>query len=219
MTKDTIMVMCAHSDDQIIGPGGTLTKYAKQGKRIITVIFSYGELSMPHIKKEIAIKTRVDEAKAADKIIKGDGVFFLGLTEVNFKEQLAEKKIHEKVWNLIKKYKPSKIFIHSFDDPHPNHREVYKIVTKILDNMNYKHEVYTYDVWNPFNFRKRHYPKLYVDTTKTFKTKLRAIGCFESQFTVATFLNYWPIIVMYIKNKIHGLHIKAKYAEKFFKIQ
>ena len=82
MTKDTIMVMCAHSDDQIIGPGGTLTKYAKQGKIIITVIFSYGELSMPHIKKEIAIKTRVDEAKAAETIKKHNGDLAAAIMEL-----------------------------------------------------------------------------------------------------------------------------------------
>ena len=217
--KDTIMVLCAHSDDQIFGPGATLVKYAQQGKNIITIIFSYGELSMPHFKKEIAIKTRVDEAKKADKIIKGHGVFFLGLTEANFSKQLKEKQVSQKIINLIHKHKPNKIFTHSYDDPHPNHREVYKLVMQTLHQINYKGEVYAFDVWNPFNFRKRSLPKLYVDVSKTFKTKLKAIGCFESQLSITTFLNYWPLIVMYVKSWIFGFHNNCRYAERFFKVK
>ncbi len=219
MTKDTIMVMCAHSDDQILGPGGTLAKYAKQGKRIITVIFSYGQLSMPHIKEEIAIKIRVNEAKEADKVIKGHGVYFLGLSDVNFANQIKEKNIPKKIIDIINKHKPTQIFTHSFDDPHPGHRDVYKTVVDVLDKLNYKVGLYTFDVWNPFNFRKRSLPKLYVDITKTFKTKLRALGCFESQFSVSTFLNYWPFIVMYVKAWVYGLYIDEKYAERFFKVR
>tara|TARA_Y100000031_G_scaffold114002_1_gene125990 strand:+ start:375 stop:1034 length:660 start_codon:yes stop_codon:yes gene_type:complete len=219
MTKQTILVLCAHSDDQIFGPGATLAKYAKQGKRIITVIFSYGEFSMPHIKKEIAIKTRVDEAKKADKIIGGSGVFFLGLDELNLTKDAYSKNIPKKLIEFIKKYKPGKIFTHSFDDPHPNHREVYKLVDQVLDRINYQEELYTFDVWNPFNFRKRHYPKLYVDVTKTFKTKLRAVGCFESQLSLTTFFNYFPLIMMYIKALINGFRIDGKYAERFLKIK
>lgn len=215
--KDTIMVMCAHSDDEILGPGATLAKYAQQGKKIITVIFSYGALSMPHFKKEIAVKTRVDEAKAADKIIKGSGVLFLGLSETKLKEELIEK--HQTIINLIQKYQPSKIFTHSIDDPHPNHRAVYRAVIKALDKLEFQPEVYTFDVWNPINFRKRSYPKLYVDVSGTFNTKLRALACFESQFSVIGFMNFLPWIIMYIKALIYGIKINSKYAERFFKIK
>ncbi len=219
MTSNTIMVFCAHSDDQIFGPGATLAKYAKQGKKIVTIIFSYGELSMPHIKKEVAIKTRVDEAKAADDIIKGYKVMFLGLSEKNFSKQIIEKDTHKKITNLIQKYRPSKIFTHSFDDFHPNHRKVYHTVIESLDKTNYKAELYTFDVWNPFNIRKRHYPKMYVDVSDVFKIKLRAIGCFESQLNLAAFFNYWPLFIMYAKAFLYGIHIDVKYAERFFKLR
>lgn len=43
---ERILVIVAHSDDQMLGPGGTLVKYAKEGKEIHTVIFSYGALKI-----------------------------------------------------------------------------------------------------------------------------------------------------------------------------
>lgn len=215
----TILVLCAHSDDHILGPGATLAKYAKQGKRIVTIIFSYGQLAMPHIQEKIAIRTRVEEAKAADKIINGHKVLFFGIPEKGFAKHIKEKKISKKIIELIKKYKPEKIFTHSFDDPHPGHRDVYKTTMEALDKINYKGDVYAFDVWNPLNFRKRNYPKLYVNVDKTFKTKVKAIGCFESQFTFTTFLNFLPLITMYVKALVHGFRIGGKYAERFFKLQ
>ena len=78
MGKDDILVFCAHSDGKILGPGGTLAKYAKEGKKVRSIIFSYGEYSQPHLKKEIIINRRIKEAEEADKAIKGKGVQFLG---------------------------------------------------------------------------------------------------------------------------------------------
>ncbi len=69
MSKDTILVVCAHNDDQLFGAGGTLAKYVKEGKRVVVVIFSYGELSHPWLKKDSIQKTRLDECEESDKII------------------------------------------------------------------------------------------------------------------------------------------------------
>ena len=61
--KKSILVFCAHSDDEIFGPGATLAKYSRQGKKVYTVIFSYGESALAWLKPEVAIKTRIEEAK------------------------------------------------------------------------------------------------------------------------------------------------------------
>jgi LmbE family N-acetylglucosaminyl deacetylase len=48
--KGTVLVIVAHNDDHIIGAGGTLAKYAQEGKKVRTIIMSYGESSHPHLK-------------------------------------------------------------------------------------------------------------------------------------------------------------------------
>ncbi|MFA4887817.1 MAG: PIG-L family deacetylase, partial [Candidatus Nanoarchaeia archaeon] len=42
MDKETILVFAAHPDDEIIGVGGTIAKYAQEGKDVIVTIFSDG---------------------------------------------------------------------------------------------------------------------------------------------------------------------------------
>ena len=106
--KESVFVICAHSDDQILGPGGTLAKYAKEGKEIFTIIFSYGETSHFWLKKKVSAEIRVKEAQNADKVIGGSGVVFFGLKEGKFFEEVKNKDIKDKVKKLLKEKKSSR---------------------------------------------------------------------------------------------------------------
>lgn len=212
---ESIIVFCAHNDDHLIGAGGTLAKYAKQGKNISVIIFSYGEGSHFWLKKKVTIEMRVNESKKADKLIGIKNVVFLGLKEYNFIEEVKKKKLNNKLIKLIKKNKPSKIFTHSIDDPHPDHRAVYKIITNIANKLNYKGELYSFEIWNPINLRKREKPKLVVDTSKTFYKKIKAIKTHKSQ-KISIISLLWNI---YRKDFFNGLSNNCKYAEVFYKVR
>ncbi|MGV8150146.1 MAG: PIG-L deacetylase family protein [Candidatus Woesearchaeota archaeon] len=212
---NSIMIICAHSDDQIFGPGGTIAKYAKEGKKIYTVIFSYGHISAPLLKKEIITSARVKEAKDVDKYIGGDGVIFLGIDENKFAEQFAQKKMYPKLKKLILDRRPSRIFTHSHDDPHPDHRALNKLVLETLDRMKYKSDVYVFDIWTFFNTKKQHHPKIVVDISSTFNIKIKALKMFESQKVALTTL-LWSV---YTKAWILGKRNGMKYAEAFYKIR
>lgn len=212
---ESIMVICAHSDDQIFGPGGTIAKYAKEGKKVFTIIFSYGHISSPLMKKEIIASARVKEAQDVDKFIGGSGVIFLGIDENKFVEQFNQKKMHPKLKKLILEHKPSRIFTHSHDDPHPDHRALNKLLMDTLDKMKYKCDVYIFDIWTLFNTKKQHHPKIVVDISNTFSIKVRALKMFESQKVALTTL-LWSV---YSKAWLLGKQNGMKYAEAFYKIR
>jgi len=212
---NSVLVICAHSDDQIFGPGGTVAKYAKEGKKVHTIIFSYGELSLPLQKKEYTIKARVKEAKDVDKYLGGHGVTFLGLEESKFSEQFIKKKMYPKLKRLILEYNPSIIFTHSVDDPMPDHRALHKLILETVDRMRYKCDVYMFDVWNLFNFKKRHYVKIVVDISDTFNMKIKALRMFTSQRN-SLILLMWSV---YLRAWHSGRDIKVRRAETFYKIR
>ncbi len=130
-------------------------------------------------------------------------------------EETENKKIKTRLKKLIKEKKPIKIFTHSVDDAHDDHRVVYKIVTELTDEINYKGELLSFDIWHIIDFKKREKPKLYVDITDTFKTKMKALHCFSSQRLVMLL----PYINVYITAFINGLKNDCKHAEKFYKIK
>ena len=213
---ESVLFLCAHNDDQLIGAGGTIAKYAKEGKKIVTVIFSFGESSNLLEQDIHTRKTRVLESKRAAKLLGEEELYYLALKEGNFKHEIEERNILEKIENIIKRIKPSKIFTHSIDDPHPDHRAVYYFTLDLLEKMNYKCDLYSFNIWNYFiNFRKRDQPKLVVDITDTFKTKIDAFKKHKSQWVTKLthiFSIYYQAITIGFQNQI-------KYAEIFYKIK
>lgn len=212
---NTVLVICAHNDDSIVGAGGTLAKYARENKKIRTVVFSYGELINFAIKKELAIKRRVNESFDSDKVIGGGGITYLGITEGRFEEQSRRLDLKEKLRKIIKKEKPEKIFTHSVNDPHRDHKIVYKIILDLIKEKAIKCDVYSFDVWNIINIFQRDKPKLVVDITDTFKKKIQAIRLHRSQdlFVVKPF-----ILKLFLKDLTNGFNNNCRFAEVFNKI-
>ncbi len=208
-----ILVLCAHNDDQVVGVGGTLAKYAKEGKKFKTIVFSYGEKSHPHLKSGVISKIRQREGAKSDRLLKGSGIKYLGLKDFTLKKELANPEVKEKIAEIIQKEKPKKIFTHSPSDSHPDHKAVYNLVKELIQKKKIKCEVYSFDVWTIFN-PKRGQPKLIVDVSKTFEKKLEAIFTHKSQKNILITI----ILNTCLKAIINGWIYKYKYAEVFNKI-
>lgn len=213
--KDIILTFCAHNDDHLLGAGGTLAKYAKEGKIFKTYVFSFGESSHPWLKRNETAKMRVKEAQKAEKILGGEDLRFFGIKEGEFGDRFKTFRFRRKLKKIILDNNPSKIFTHSLDDPHPDHRAVYNAVMQVADDINYKGDIYSFNIWNPINVRKRDKPKMVVDISASFEKKLQAFKVHESQkMTLITL--WWDI---YRRDRWNGLVNRCKYAEIFYKVR
>jgi hypothetical protein len=97
----------------------------------------------------------------------------------------------------------------------PDHRTLNKLLLETIDRMRYKCDVYMFDVWTIFNFKKRHYVKIVVDISETFRMKIKALRMFESQKR-SLFILMWSV---YLRAWHSGRDIKVKHAETFYKIR
>lgn len=221
-----IVVFCAHSDDEAVGIGGTLLKFIDEGYNIIKVVFSYGESSQPHFKKDVIIKKRLRETKKASKFLGIKEDIFLGLSDTNlseiFKSFFVKKKgkvalsVNKKMIRQIKKiiqmYDPVKIFIPEANDPHPDHQIVNKTILKIVDKMKKKYSVYEFEVWN---LKKEEKFEIYYDITPYFDKKIKYMKMFVSQWQYMFAL--W--IPVWFRSRKYGLKINVKFAEKVYRIR
>ena len=208
---DTILIFCAHSDDEVIGMGGTIAKLTEEGKRVITIIFTYGEKSTPHLKEEVTLKQRLIETKTVDKLLKKKSIF-LGLKEANLEKQIHELKIKEKIKILIKKFNPKQIYTLSSTDPHKDHRLVNKVIMEVVEELDYKQDLLIFEVWNVVN---EPHPRIYSDISPYFKIKLEALKLFKSQRHYI-----YPLwLSVYFKARLNGFKNKNKYSEMFYKLR
>ncbi len=206
----TIIIFCAHSDDEAVGMGGTIYKLLNEYK-IIKIVFSYGELSHPHLQKKVTAKKRVEETKKLSNKL-GIETLFLGLSDSKLQKEVESKNIKEKIKDLIIKYKPCKIYMPTETDLHKDHRIVNKTVKKAIKEIKYNTELYSFEVWNVANENQ---PRLYVDITPYWKRKINMIKEFKSQHH---FL-YPLLIPVFLRSIYYGKKINVKYAEKFYKLK
>jgi len=210
----TILIFCAHSDDEAIGMGGTIAKYVHEKKKVIKVVLSSGEKSSPHLQEEFVKKTRHKETdKASDFIGIYDNIN-LGLKDADLKNEIKKPFVEKRIKELIMLNRPEKIFVTSPKDPHPagDHQAVNRVVLKVVDSLKRHYPVYAYEVWN---FVNETHPRIYVDITGYMDKKLKYIKMFKSQW-VYMFSLYVPA---WIRALHYGRLNNCKFAERFYKIR
>jgi len=216
--KGNVILFSAHSDDQVVGAGGTMMKLKADSYQIYNVVMSSGEKSHPWIKAEYIVKLREDEATEAGSLLGCKKTIFLHLQENKFLENKEAMLMEMK--SLIEELKPVKIYTHIQDDPHPDHSATNKLVLEAvnkLEDQKLKDElhIYAFDVWNPLNLRGRDLPRVYIDISEYFDKKINIFKMFRSQ-KAAIFTLLWSL---YLRAIVHGNHIGARYAERFYKIK
>lgn len=205
----TIAVVVAHPDDEVIGAGGTIAKYAKE-EEVYTIIVSNGDDSTLLVKPDILANKRKEESEKAAKILKNK-VIFMGISDSKFIDELDKKQ--QKLKNLLMELKPKKIFTHCLEDPHPHHRKL----VRTIESFNLDSEIYTFTISNPFRILDRNQPRLYIDTSDTVILKRRAIHCFRSQWYLNG-LGWYLYPLSCFKDTLNGLKAKTRYAEVFYKL-
>ena len=210
-----IAVFCANPDDEVLGMGGTMAKYSAEGSKVLIVVFSYGESSHPLMKPQITRETRKNESMKAAQLLGCKRLIFLGLKDGFLPKDVHEKGADKIVQRIVRFWNPDSIFTHSMDDPLPDHRAVYSTVIRAAEQMKYKGNVFSFDIWNPVNIMTMRLPKLFVDISHTFSKKIKALGIFKSQKISMSAL-LWSV---YARDFLNGIRIRKRFAERFYKVR
>ena len=124
MSKN-ILVLSPHADDEILGCGGFIAKYSKQGYSIYVVILTNANKGAPEIYSAKQIQKIRDEAKKANVLIGTKKLFFENLPGLNLNNYPFYKII-----NIINSYinniSPEIILIPSIYDIHEDHKIIFK---------------------------------------------------------------------------------------------
>ena len=182
--KIDILAIGAHPDDVELGCSGTIAKEISNNKKVGILDLTKGELGTRG-----SAEIREKEANEAAKIL---NVAFR--ENLNFKDGFFKNdEEHQlKLIQAIRKYKPDIILCNAIDDRHIDHPRAAKLVIDSCFLSGLKKIVTTYDnkeqePWRPVNIF--HYiqwkslkPDFVVDISNQFKTKIKAVKAFKSQF-------------------------------------
>ena len=205
-----VLFFVAHPDDEVLGCGGTIALYNSKGYNTKVIIFTNGENSNLIKNSEKLSKLRQKESIKALNILGTNDVEFLNLPDNTLKKELTNEKLIEKLKLKIKTYNPEIVFTHSDDDYHPAHRNIGKLIKKII---NKKIRIYTFYIGIPFKATKKNNPKLIIDISKFKNLKKTALKEYKSQkFNFNYFRN-----LSELKDFVYGLYNNKRNVEVFYK--
>lgn len=179
LNPEKTIFLSPHPDDETLGCGGLIADLAKLHWDLKIISITNGEAAYPNI-SDLA-KIRIVELKKSIKI--------LGLSEKNLIGlNLKDGKICEDSacleTSLIQYLSPNcNLFAPWRKDYHPDHEIVGKIATKLANQLNIK--LFYYFIWSWHFLEKAKISNLkmkkYFLHQNTFKIKMRAITCYQSQ--------------------------------------
>ena len=206
--KQRILVIASHPDDEVFGVGGTIVKHIKIGDEVYVVIATDGVLSKCYGKNKFEIvKKRKEICLEVAKLLGVKEVLFFNLPDAKL-DTVPQLKLNKLLEDVIAKIKPYRVYTHSFNDLHKDHRVVFES-TMIATRKNVP-EVYCYEVLSSTSGFK---PNVYVDISNELKYKLKALSYYRN--TVEKFP--FPISLDAVTTfaKFRGIESNLNVAEAF----
>lgn len=208
-----VLVFAPHNDDEVLGVGGTIAKYAKQGHEVfVCEVTSWLE----NMESTLALR---EEAIKAHDILGVKDTIFLALPVVQLKETPTRVK-NKKFLDVVREIKPEIAFIPHIGDMHVDHGETAMaamVALRPLENPQLK-AIYTYETlseteWNIPNTVNGFIPNVWSDISETFDQKIEAMKCFQSQ--LHDFPHPRSLEAIEALAKLRGSTIGVRYAEAF----
>ncbi|WP_017380212.1 PIG-L deacetylase family protein [Paenisporosarcina sp. TG-14] len=168
-----VVVFSPHVDDETIGLGGTIKKYADQQTKVHVITVTDGGKSNRHVNNLSAM--RKQELKVIQPI--------LGISSLTFLEypdgHVNQVQSSEDFIKVIEEFKPEIIYTTSFVDAHTDHTATAHILADALKTANHQPRmVRQYEINCPV---PPEFINCVIDITNENKAKQQAITYFKSQ--------------------------------------
>jgi bacillithiol biosynthesis deacetylase BshB1 len=222
--KADILAFGVHPDDVELGCSGTLIASVKQGKKVVVVDLTRGELGTRGTAETRDVEA-MNAAKAMgvharENLCMADG--FFGNDEVNIRKVIA----------VIRKYKPEIVLCNAPEDRHPDHGRSSKLVSDAaflagLRKIETESDGIQQDAWRPsyvFHYIQDRYlkPDFVFDISDVMEDKMKSIFAYTTQFNTtddsepATYISN-PDFMDVIKARalMFGKRIGVRYAEGY----
>lgn len=211
--KADIVAFGVHPDDVELSCSGTLITEIKNGKKVVIVDLTEGELGTRG-----SVETRYAEAASAAMIMGVHARENLKMKDGFFQNNEAHQR---KIIQIIRKYQPSIVLANSLQDRHPDHGRAGQLIAESCFLSGLK-KIETVDEtgsiqerWRPtyvlhYIQDKLHEPDLLVDISEVFEQRMKAILAYSTQFHSTTQVEEAPQTYISTPEFLEGIIARAR---------
>jgi len=177
--KNTVLVIAAHPDDELLGCGGTVALHTKNGDDVYSLIVCEGE-SVRYSNQNVNQKNSTTEAAKV-----------LGVKDVRMLDYPDQKldtfnitEIIQSIEAVVREIKPNIIYTQFGGDVNRDHELLFKaamVATRPTEK--YIEAVFAFDTASSteWGYPRSFIPDLWVDIQQTLDVKLQAMACYKSE--------------------------------------
>lgn len=178
-----MVVIAPHPDDETLGAGGTIARFAQMGVEVSVLIVS-GHL--PPLYKPEAFETTQREAKEAIKILGAAHLEFLKIP-ATYVHQKPISEVNGAIGKFVRDANPEWVLI-PFPDRHIDHRTIFdasvvacRPVHAAAPSVVLTYETLSETHWNVGGIEPTFTPDFYVDISQQLELKNAALNAYASQ--------------------------------------
>jgi len=211
-----ILIVAPHADDEVLGVGGTIAKYAASGHEVFVCVMTKGTAPLY---REDRLHIIREETRLAHELLGVKNTFFLDFPAVML-ENVPRYELNGKLQNLVNELKPDQVYIPHHGDMQKDHQIVAEACMVVL-RPKFEHkvkEIYAYETlseteWNIPHASTTFIPNVWVDISEFLPKKVEAMMKFKTQ--LADFPNPRSVEAIESLAKFRGSNICVKAAESF----
>ena len=185
-----ILVVAAHPDDEILGCGGTMAKFAREGHEVQALILGEG-ISSRHEFESAAVRAAKEalykQSRQAAKALGVKKPIQLALPDNRF-DALPLLDVIKEIQSVVEHYRPHTVFSHHSGDLNIDHtitaRAVQTACRPLPDSQVESLHAFEIASSTEWAFGKSGIvfkPNLFVDITSTLERKLAALNLYEDE--------------------------------------
>lgn len=181
---ETLLVIAPHPDDEVLGCGGTIARYAAAGATVHVAVVTTGR--SPRFQEEGVARVRAEAARAHT---------LLGVAEAHFLDLpaaeldgVAHADLNASIGSLINRVRPTTLFLPFLGDIHLDHQLVFRSVmvaarpcAEYFPQRLLAYETLSETNWSAPYLGPHFQPNFFIEITDTLERKIEAFQCYESQ--------------------------------------
>jgi LmbE family N-acetylglucosaminyl deacetylase len=187
---DSVLVVAAHPDDEILGCGGTMTRLVREGHEVRIAILAEG-ISSRYAHREDADRLQLQHLHARAQQAAGKvGAKELVLCKLpdNRLDTVPLLEVVKTVEDLVARFHPETIYTHHPGDLNVDHGVVYRAVLTATRPVSGQcvRDVYAFEVpssteWAFQRLGPSFRPNVFVDIVDSLETKIAALACYDTE--------------------------------------
>jgi LmbE family N-acetylglucosaminyl deacetylase len=193
---DSVLVVAAHPDDEVLGCGGTIARHADAGDQVQVLIVAEGatsrQLQRDRNQATGELSALAQAAQRAGAILGAQGVELLDLPD-NRLDSLDRLDLIKKIEERIGRHKPQVVYVHHAGDVNVDHRRLHEaVVTACRPTPGQpvrrllSFEVASSTEWQPPGSAPPFQPNWFVDISAQWPRKSEALAAYASE------MRPWP---------------------------